>query len=164
MRSLDKGKNNQKLIMTKLKAGDKAPDFGVTDQDGKTHYLSDYKGKKLVLYFYPKDLTPGCTIESCNLRDNYSILKKQGYEVIGVSADSEKKHVQFIDKHDLPFTLLADTEKKVINAYGVWGPKKFMGKEFEGINRTTFIIDGNGIIQKVIDKVETKNHAEQILS
>lgn len=146
-----------------LKEGDKAPDFGVKDQDGRLHQLSDYKGKKIALYFYPKDLTPGCTTQSCNLRDNYTELRKAGFEVIGVSADTEKKHVQFIDKHQLPFTLLADTDKKLINAYGVWGPKKFMGKEFDGINRTTFIIDEQGFIKKVIDKVETKNHAEQIL-
>jgi len=147
-----------------LKEGDKAPDFGVKDQDGRLHQLSDYKGKKIALYFYPKDLTPGCTTQSCNLRDNYTDLKKAGIEVIGVSADTEKKHVQFIDKHQLPFTLLADTDKKLINAYGVWGPKKFMGKEFDGINRTTFIIDEQGFIKKIIDKVETKNHAEQILN
>lgn len=147
-----------------LKEGDKAPDFGVKDQDGRLHQLSDYKGKKIALYFYPKDLTPGCTTQSCNLRDNYTDLKKAGIEVIGVSADTEKKHVQFIDKHQLPFTLLADTDKKLINAYGVWGPKKFMGKEFDGINRTTFIIDEQGFIKKIIDKVETKNHAEQIIN
>jgi len=147
-----------------LKEGDKAPEFGVKDQDGRLHQLSDYKGKKIALYFYPKDLTPGCTTQSCNLRDNYSELRKAGFEVIGVSADTEKKHVQFIDKHQLPFTLLADTDKKLINAYGVWGPKKFMGKVFDGINRTTFIIDEQGFIKKVIDKVETKNHAEQIIN
>lgn len=147
-----------------LKEGDKAPEFGVKDQDGRLHQLSDYKGKKIALYFYPKDLTPGCTTQSCNLRDNYTELRKAGFEVIGVSADTEKKHVQFIDKHQLPFTLLADTDKKLINAYGVWGPKKFMGKEFDGINRTTFIIDEQGFIKKVIDKVETKNHAEQIIN
>jgi peroxiredoxin Q/BCP len=147
-----------------LKEGDKAPDFGVKDQDGRLHQLSDYKGKKIALYFYPKDLTPGCTTQSCNLRDNYTELRKAGFEVIGVSADTEKKHVQFIDKHQLPFTLLADTDKKLINAYGVWGPKKFMGKLFDGINRTTFIIDEQGFIKKVIEKVETKNHAEQIIN
>jgi len=147
-----------------LKEGDKAPDFGVKDQDGRLHQLSDYKGKKIALYFYPKDLTPGCTTQSCNLRDNYTELRKAGFEVIGVSADTEKKHVQFIDKHQLPFTLLADTDKKLINAYGVWGPKKFMGKVFDGINRTTFIIDEQGFIKKVIEKVETKNHAEQIIN
>lgn len=149
--------------MSILKEGDKAPDFDVKDQDGKLHLLSNYKGKKIILYFYPKDLTPGCTNESCNLRDNYTALKKKGFEVIGVSADTEKKHLQFIEKHDLPFSLLADTNKKVINAYGVWGPKKFLGKSYDGINRTTFVIDEKGIIIKIIEKVETKNHAEQIL-
>lgn len=149
--------------MSILKEGDKAPDFDVKDQDGKLHLLSNYKGKKIILYFYPKDLTPGCTNESCNLRDNYAALKKKGFEVIGVSADTEKKHLQFIEKHNLPFSLLADTDKKVINAYGVWGPKKFLGKSYDGINRTTFVIDEKGIIIKTIDKVETKNHAAQIL-
>jgi peroxiredoxin Q/BCP len=149
--------------MSILKEGDKAPDFDVKDLDGKLHLLSNYKGKKIILYFYPKDLTPGCTNESCNLRDNYAALKKKGFEVIGVSADTEKKHLQFIEKHDLPFSLLADTNKKVINAYGVWGPKKFLGKSYDGINRTTFVIDEKGIIIKIIEKVETKNHAEQIL-
>lgn len=149
--------------MSILKEGDKAPDFDVKDQDGKLHLLSNYKGKKIILYFYPKDLTPGCTNESCNLRDNYAVLKKKGFEVIGVSADTEKKHLQFIEKHDLPFSLLADTNKKIINAYGVWGPKKFLGKSYDGINRTTFVIDEKGIIIKKIDKVETKNHAAQIL-
>ena len=150
--------------MSILKEGDKAPDFDVKDQDGKLHLLSNYKGKKIILYFYPKDLTPGCINESCNLRDNYSALKKKGFEVIGVSADTEKKHLQFIEKHDLPFSLLADTNKKVINAYGVWGPKKFLGKSYDGINRTTFVIDEKGTIIKIIEKVETKNHAEQILA
>lgn len=149
--------------MSILKEGDKAPDFDVKDQDGKLHLLSNYKGKKIILYFYPKDLTPGCINESCNLRDNYAALKKKGFEVIGVSADTEKKHLQFIEKHDLPFSLLADTNKKVINAYGVWGPKKFLGKSYDGINRTTFVIDEKGTIIKIIEKVETKNHAEQIL-
>lgn len=150
--------------MSILKEGDKAPDFEIKDQDGMTHLLSHYKGKKIILYFYPKDLTPGCTTQSCNLRDNYTDLKKKGFEVIGVSADTEKKHLQFIEKHDLPFSLLSDTDKKLINAYGVWGPKKFMGKLFDGINRTTFVIDERGIIIKKIDKVVTKSHTEQILS
>lgn len=149
--------------MSILKEGDKAPEFDVKDQDGKLHLLSNYKGKKIILYFYPKDLTPGCINESCNLRDNYAALKKKGFEVIGVSADTEKKHLQFIEKHDLPFSLLADTNKKVIYAYGVWGPKKFLGKSYDGINRTTFVIDEKGTIIKIIEKVETKNHAEQIL-
>ncbi len=149
--------------MNMLKEGDKAPDFGIKDQNGKTHQLADYKGKKIILYFYPKDLTPGCTMESCNLRDNYSELTKKGFEVIGVSADDENKHQRFIGKYKLPFTLLADVEKKVINAYGVWGPKKFMGRTFDGIHRTTFVIDEKGMIEKVITKVKTKDHAKQIL-
>jgi len=148
--------------MTHLKEGDKAPELGVEDQNGTILNLSDYKGKKVILYFYPKDLTPGCTVESCNLRDNYEDLKTDGFEVIGVSADDEKKHLKFIDKHSLPFNLLADIDKKVINAYGVWGPKKFMGKTYDGIHRTTFVIDENGIIEKIIKKVKTKIHTEQI--
>ncbi len=149
--------------MTHLKEGDKAPEFEIEDQNGKIHNLSDYRGKKVILYIYPKDLTPGCTTQSCNLRDNYDQLKIDGFEVIGVSADDEKKHLRFIDKHTLPFNLLADVNKKVINAYGVWGPKKFMGKVYDGIHRTTFIIDEEGIILKIIKKVKTKIHTEQIL-
>ena len=149
--------------MFHLKEGDKAPDFNITDQTGKVHKIDDYKGKKLILYFYPKDLTPGCTVESCNLRDNYESLKKDGFEVIGVSADDEKKHQKFIDKHDLPFNLLADTNKEVLNNYGVWGEKKFMGKVYDGIHRTTFVIDEKGVIIKIINKVKTKNHTQQIL-
>ena len=149
--------------MTHLKAGDKAPDFSGTDENGNIISLSDFSGKKLILYFYPKDNTPGCTAESCNLRDNYNLMKKQGYEILGVSADSEKKHQNFIAKYDLPFHLLADTDKKVLNAYGVWGPKKFMGRTFDGIHRTTFVIDEKGVIEEVITKVKTKAHAEQIL-
>lgn len=149
--------------MKMLKEGDKAPDFGINDQNGKQHSLMDYKGKKIILYFYPKDLTPGCTVESCNLRDHYLELTNKGFEVIGVSADDEKKHQRFIAKHDLPFPLLADVDKKVINAYGVWGPKKFMGRTFDGIHRTTFVIDEKGVIEKVITKVKTKDHTRQIL-
>ena len=149
--------------MTTLKKGDKAPKFSAKDENGNIISLSDYKGKKLVLYFYPKDLTPGCTTESCNLRDNYKHMQKKGYDVLGVSADDEKKHQKFIEKHDLPFHLLADTDKKVIKDYGVWGPKKFMGREYDGIHRTTFVIDEKGMIEDVITKVKTKAHAEQIL-
>lgn len=149
--------------MTKLQKGDKAPDFNCSDENGNMISLSDYKGKKLVLYFYPKDDTPGCTTESCNLRDNYKAMLKAGYDVLGVSADTEKKHLKFIDKYDLPFHLLADVDKKVIGDYGVWGPKKFMGREYEGIHRTTFVIDEKGVIEEVIMKVKTKAHAEQIL-
>lgn len=150
--------------MTNLKAGDKAPNFSAPDENGNIISLADFSGKKLVLYFYPKDNTPGCTIESCNLRDNYDLMKKQGYEVLGVSADTEKKHQNFIKKYKLPFHLLADTDKKVLNDYGVWGPKKFMGREFDGIHRTTFVIDESGIIEEVITKVKTKAHAEQIMA
>ena len=150
--------------MATLKEGDKAPNFNGVDENGNKLSLADYSGKKLILYFYPKDLTPGCTVESCNLRDNYNNLLKTGFDVVGVSADDEKKHLKFIDKHDLPFHLLADVDKKVINDYGVWGPKKFMGKVYEGIHRTTFIINESGMIEKVIKKVKTKEHTEQILA
>ncbi|MDR9397928.1 thioredoxin-dependent thiol peroxidase [Salibacter sp.] len=149
--------------MTHLQEGDKAPGFKGVDQEGNTIQLSDYKGKKLVLYFYPKDNTPGCTNEACNLRDNYEELQKQGFEILGVSADSEKKHQNFINKYDLPFPLLADTEKEVIEQYGIWGPKKFMGKVKDGIHRTTFVIDEEGKIEKVFKKVKTKDHTNQIL-
>ncbi len=149
--------------MTHLKPGDKAPDFKGTDQDGKSVSLNDFKGSKLVLYFYPKDSTPGCTSQACNLRDNYDILMKNGYKVLGVSADSEKSHQKFIEKNNLPFPLLSDTGKEVLKAYGVWGPKKFMGREFDGIHRTTFVIDENGKITEVIDKVKTKDHTAQIM-
>ncbi len=150
--------------MFHLKEGDQAPDFNITDQNGKVHTISDYKGKKIILYFYPKDLTPGCTIESCDLRDNYNALQKDGFEVIGVSADDEKKHQKFIAKHKLPFNLLADTNKDVLNKYGVWGEKKFMGRTYDGIHRTTFVINEKGIIEKIISKVKTKNHTQQILN
>lgn len=149
--------------MTTLKAGDKAPDFKAEDQDGNEIKLSDYKGKKLVLFFYPKASTPGCTAEACNLSDNYELMQKKGYEILGVSADSKKKQQNFKNKYNFPYPLLADEDKSVINAYGVWGPKKFMGKQYDGIHRTTFIIDENAKIQEVIQKVKTKAHAEQIL-
>lgn len=149
--------------MTTLKVGDKAPDFKALDQAGNTIKLSDYAGKKLVLFFYPKASTPGCTNEACNLRDNYQTFLAKGYDVLGVSADSAKRQQNFINKNELPFPLLADEDKAVIEAFGVWGPKKFMGREYDGIHRTTFIIDENGIIEEVIAKVKTKAHAEQIL-
>lgn len=149
--------------MKKAEEGKKAPDFKVKDETGKEVSLADYKGKKLILYFYPKDNTPGCTNQACSLRDGYNELKKKGVEILGVSADTEKKHTRFIEKYDLPFSLLADTDHQVLNAYGVWGPKKFMGMEFDGIHRTTFIIDEKGVITKRIDKVDTKNHAKQVL-
>jgi peroxiredoxin Q/BCP len=149
--------------VTRLKAGDKAPDFKEKDEKGNIVSLKDFKGRKLVLYFYPQDNTPTCIKEACNLRDNYSKLFKKGYAILGVSADEEKKHRKFIEKFDLPFPLLADTEKRVIRDYDVWGPKQFMGRIFDGINRTTFVIDEKGIIEKVITKVKSGEHADQIL-
>ncbi len=149
--------------MNTLKAGDKAPNFEALDNAGNRIKLSDYSGKKLVLFFYPKASTPGCTTEACNLRDNYQTFLAKGYDVLGVSADSAKRQQNFIDKKELPFPLLADEDKKVINAFGVWGEKKFMGRVYDGIHRITFIIDENGIIEEVITKVKTKEHAAQIL-
>jgi len=149
--------------MTHLKPGDKAPNFSAKDQNGKIVSLADFAGKKLILYFYPKDITPGCTTQACNFRDNASLLKEKGFAVVGVSADDEKKHQKFIDKHDLNFTLLADTEKEIIKAYGVWGNKKFMGREYDGIHRETFVIGETGKIEFVITKVKTKEATEQIL-
>ncbi len=149
--------------MTILKIGDKAPNFEELDEKGNTIKLSDFKGKKLVLFFYPKASTPGCTMEACNLRDNYQAFLAKGYAVLGVSADSAKRQQNFISKNELPFPLLADEDKTVINAFGVWGPKKFMGREFDGIHRATFIINENGVLEDVITKVKTKAHSEQIL-
>lgn len=149
--------------MAKLKVGEKAPDFTAPNQDGKDISLRDYRGKKVILYFYPKDNTPGCTTESCNFRDNYQSLVNEGFEVIGVSADDENSHRKFISKHQLPFTLIADTDKVVINKYGVWGPKKFMGRTYDGIHRKTFIIDEEGIIKHIIEKVKTKFATQQVL-
>lgn len=146
-----------------LKEGDKAPAFELEDQTGSTRSLKDYKGKKLVIYFYPKDNTPTCTVEACNLRDNYKQLQKEGYEVVGVSPDSIKRHQNFIAKFDLPFTLLADPDKEMAKAYGVWGEKKFMGKVSDGIYRTTFLISEKGKIDRIIEKVKSKIHSEQIL-
>ncbi len=149
--------------MTTLRVGDKAPIFETKDQNGELIKLKDYLGKKVILFFYPKASTPGCTMEAKNLRDNYEVIKDKGYEVIGVSADSEKRQLNFCNKNELPYNLLADEEKSVINSYGVWGPKKFMGREYDGIHRTTFVIDEKGKIEKIISKVKTKAHAEQIL-
>ena len=149
--------------MKTLKAGDKAPKFKASDQNGNTISSDDYKGKKLIVFFYPKASTPGCTAQACNLRDNYEDLQKQGYQLLGVSADSVKRQKNFQMKHKFPFPLLADENKEIINAFGVWGPKKFMGREFDGIHRITFIIDENGIVERVIDKVKTKTHAAQIM-
>ncbi|MAU16026.1 MAG: thioredoxin-dependent thiol peroxidase [Muricauda sp.] len=150
--------------MNMLKVGDKVPDFSAKDQDGNTINLSDYKGKKLVVFFYPKASTPGCTAEACNLRDNYKELQAQGYELLGVSADSQKRQHNFKTKYEFPFPLLADEDHTVINTFGVWGPKKFMGREYDGIHRTTFVINGDGIVENVIEKVKTKDHAAQILA
>ena len=150
--------------MTTLKKGDKAPDFSVNNQDGNPVSLSDFKGKKLVLFFYPKASTPGCTAEACNLNDNIDRFNAKGYAILGVSADSEKRQSNFKNKYDFKYDLLADENREVIEAYGVWGEKKFMGKVYDGIHRTTFIIDENGIIEEVISKVKTKTHTDQILT
>ena len=149
--------------MTKLKVGDTAPEINSVNQNGDTISLSQFKGKKIILYFYPKDMTPGCTAQSCNLSENYVKLQKNGFEVLGVSCDSVERHQKFIEKYSLPFNLISDEEKKVVKDYGVWGLKKFMGKEFMGINRTTFIINESGIIDEIITKVNTKDHSTQIL-
>ncbi len=147
-----------------LHNGDPAPDFTSTDQNGKTVRLSDYRGKKVVLYFYPKDDTPGCTAQSCNLRDNYSRLQAAGYEVLGVSVDDEQSHQKFSKKFDLPFTLVADTNQQIVQDYGVWKEKSMYGRNFMGIVRTTFLIDETGIITDIIGKIDTQNHTEQILA
>ena len=147
-----------------LQTGDTAPQFSSKDQDGKEVNLSDFKGKKVILYFYPKDDTPGCTAQACNLRDNYDALLDKGYQVLGVSVDDEKSHVKFIKKFDLPFPLLADTDHSIVEAYGVWVEKSMYGRTYMGTARTTFVIDENGIIEEVIEKVDTKNHTDQILS
>lgn len=146
-----------------LQKGDKAPDFTGKDQDGKEIKLSDFKGKKVVLYFYPKDDTPGCTAQACNIRDNYSSMLKQGYVVLGVSADDEKSHRKFIEKYELPFSLIADTDKKINEMYGVWVEKSMYGRKYMGTARTTFVINEDGKIGEIIEKVDTKNHVEQIV-
>lgn len=149
--------------MTHLKVGDKAPNFSGVDQYGSAHTLADYKGKKLVVFFYPKANTPGCTAEACDLRDNFERFQSNNYALLGVSADSQNAQLKFKDKFNFPFPLLADEDKSVIQAFGVWGPKKFMGKEYDGIHRTTFVINESGIIEQVISEVKTKAHAAQIL-
>lgn len=146
-----------------LKIGNKAPAFTAKDQHGNTVKLSDLQGKKVVLYFYPRDMTPGCTAEACNLRDNYKVLQKQGYEIFGVSADDEKSHLKFIEKEKLPFDLLVDTDLKIHTKYGTWVEKNMYGRKYMGTARTTFIIDENGILTDIIEKVDTKNHTDQIL-
>jgi peroxiredoxin Q/BCP len=149
--------------MSTLKEGEKAPGFTAKDQNGQTVSLSDFKGKTVILYFYPKDDTPGCTAEACDFRDNYQSLQGKGYQVIGVSTDDEKSHKKFETKYSLPFPLIADADKQIVEAYGVWKEKSMYGKTYMGTARTTFIIDGEGIIKKVIDKVDTKNSSQQVL-
>jgi peroxiredoxin Q/BCP len=149
--------------MTHLKEGDKAPNFSGVDQNGSAHTLADYKGKKLVVFFFPKANTPGCTAEACDLRDNFERFQTNNFALLGVSADSQNAQLKFKDKFNFPFPLLADEDKSVIQAFGVWGPKKFMGKEYDGIHRTTFVINESGIIEQVISDVKTKAHAAQIL-
>lgn len=149
--------------MQMLQAGDKVPNFTSEDQDGNSVTLSDYSGRSLVIFFYPRANTPGCTLEACNLRNHYQELQNKGYELIGVSADSKRKQANFKKKYKLPFPLLADTDHTVIDTFGVWGSKKFMGRSFDGIHRVTFVIDKNGVVNEVIDKVKTRNHAAQIL-
>ena len=150
--------------MSKLQIGDEAPAINALDQNENSINLESYRGKKVVLYFYPKDMTPGCTAQSCNLSDNYKLLLEKGYDVLGVSCDSVKRHQKFIAKHDLPFNLISDEDHKVVNDYGVWQLKKFMGREYMGIVRTTFIIDENGLISDIISKVNTKKHTTQIIN
>ena len=149
--------------MTFLKEGDKAPMFTALNEKNELISLSSYLGKKVILYFYPKDMTPGCTAESCNLGENYELLQEKGFVILGVSPDSVKSHQKFIDKYILPFSLIADESKEVINAYGVWGPKKFMGRSYDGVYRTTFVIDETGNIEKIFTKVNTKDHTNQIM-
>lgn len=149
--------------MNTLKVGDKVPNFKSIDQDGNTIQFNEYQGKKLVVFFYPKASTPGCTVEACNLRDNFELLKEKGFELLGVSADNQKRQTNFRNKYNFPFPLLADENKEVINTFGVWGLKKFMGREYDGIHRKTFLIDEKGFVMRVIDKVKTKSHASQIL-
>ena len=149
--------------MSVLSTGDQAPDFKFINQDEESVELGDFSGKYVIMWWYPKASTPGCTLEACNLSDNYSRFKAAGYAILGVSADSAKRQLNFKNKYGFPYDLLADEDKSVIEAYGVWGPKKFMGREYDGIHRTTFIIDENGIIESVITKVKTKEHTAQIL-
>lgn len=148
--------------MATLEIGQQAPDFSAKNQHGETVHLSDFKGKKVILYFYPKDNTPGCTTEACNFRDNYQSLKKDGYEIIGVSVDNEASHQKFMTKHELPFQLLVDEDKGLVEAYGVWVEKNMYGKKYMGTARTTFVIDEQGIIQHIIKKVDNKNASQQI--
>lgn len=149
--------------MAELKEGDKAPAFTANDQNGKPVSLGDFAGKKVILYFYPKDDTPGCTAEACSFRDNYQSLQQKGFEIIGVSTDDEKSHTKFVSKFQLPFTLIADTDKKIVEAYSVWGEKSMYGKKYMGTTRKTFVINNDGTIAKIIDKVDTQNSSQQVL-
>ncbi|MFA5417800.1 MAG: thioredoxin-dependent thiol peroxidase [Bacteroidales bacterium] len=149
--------------MSQLNIGDKAPDFKGFDQNGNLLTLDSFKGKSLILYFYPKDNTPGCTAEACDLRDNYNMWLEKGYAVVGISPDSQQSHLKFISKYELPFPLIADPEKEIIKSYGAWGPKKNYGKEYEGLLRTTFVVDQQGTIVQIFNKVNTKEHTQQIL-
>ena len=149
--------------MKHLNVGDQAPEFTSVDQNGNSVSLNEFAGKKVVIYFYPKDNTPGCTAQACNIRDNYEAIQNEGIVILGVSADAEKKHLSFIEKFDLPFSLLADTEKELLNLYGVWGEKKFMGKIYDGIHRTTFLLNEDHTIKAIIDKPKTKDHSNEIL-
>ena len=146
-----------------LKVGDKIPILKGINQDGKELLINDFEGDKLIVFIYPKDSTPGCTTEACNLRDNYELLMSKGFSIIGISADSVKRHQNFIIKNQLPFNLIADESKDILNSFGVWGPKKFMGKEYEGIHRTTCVVDKGGVVERVFEKVKTKDHTNQIL-
>jgi len=150
--------------MNTLSVGDKVPNFTSFDQDGNSVSLSDFAGKKLVVFFYPRANTPTCTVEACNIRDHYKELTDAGYSILGVSDDSQKKQTNFRNKFEFQYPLLADTDRNVIEAFGVWGPKKFMGREFDGLHRTTFVINEEGVVDKVIDKVKAKEHALQILA
>ena len=150
--------------MAVIKEGAKAPQFKGVDQLGNTVSIADFKGKKLVLYFYPKDDTPGCTAQACNLRDNYKALLKKGLQVLGVSVDSVKSHEKFIEKYDLPFSLIADEDKKIVDKYNLWGQKKFMGRTYMGTTRTTFLIDEAGMVRFIIEKPDTKDHTKEILA
>ena len=150
--------------MTHLQEGDKAPAFTGKDQNGENVSLADYKGKKLVLYFYPEDGTPTCTVQACNLRDNYALLKKEGFTILGISPDDEKKHKKFETKFDLPFTLVADPEHTIIDKYGVWGEKQLYGRKYMGLLRTTFLVDEKGVIRKIFGKPKSKMHAEEIVN
>lgn len=149
--------------MSNLKPGDKVPEFSTVDHHGNPVSNQSLKGKKTVIYFYPKDMTPGCTDQACNLRDNYDLLLRNNYNVIGISPDDTKSHIKFATKHSLPFPLIPDTDKNLAKMFGVWGRKKFMGREYDGINRTTFVIDEEGTVTEVIDKVDTKKHTSQII-